>query len=518
MIAERMEYLSTRLTAAQHRDYESVKEVVLEELKLSPAEYKGRFLGARKRKTETWKSFATRLRSFLNCYVSSRDVQTYEELVELLVVDQLKTGLSGEALKYVTLREGTTWLRSSELARLLQTFDDAAGNMRTPEVQLSGAKPKAPPRPFSGYANRGTEWGGNPNTRPKQPHSGGRESKPRTCFECGSQGHIRINCPRLRERRPQNTVNANRDDRLTARVATGCYNEGESRLLNATLRCKGKEIAAIVDSGAEITVVRESVVPDELVQSHGKIRLRSAFGEEVEAKLAVLPLAVRQGRPSFACVAEQTPLLCALTDKLNSRTDCLISAEDWGILQEQNDCDEGPIIERNAPVMVPELVGTVETDEQAIIPEKLENAKSRQETAAASEGVDFNAIEDGSIAMSDSESFKKEQEGDETLKKAWQDAKGGKAGMLIVDGFLFHQDRILGLPVKQLVLPKGRRAQVLKLAHESYWGGHLGFRKTNARVKLSFFWPGMEREIREHCNSCHGCQVRANRKQTDRDS
>lgn len=252
------------------------------------------------------------------------------------------------------------------------------------------------------------------------------------------------------------------------------------------------------------------------MQSHGKIRLRSAFGEEVEAKLAVLPLAVRQGRPSFACVAEQTPLLCALTDKLNSRTDCLISAEDWGILQEQNDCDEGPIIERNAPVMVPELVGTVETDEQAIIPEKLENAESRQETAAASEGVEFNAIEDGSIAMSDSESFKKKQEGDETLKKAWQDAKGGKGGMLIVDGFLFHQDRILGLPVKQLVLPKGRRAQVLKLAHESYWGGHLGFRKTNARVKLSFSWPGMEREIREHCNSCHGCQVRADRKQTDR--
>lgn len=88
--------------------------------------------------------------------------------------------------------------------------------------------------------------------------------------------------------------------------------------------------------------------------------------------------------------------------------------------------------------------------------------------------------------------------------------------MSIVDGVLYHKDQVLGQGVQQLVLPRLRREAALSLAHESYWGGHLGFRKTKARLKYSFFWPGMEADIREHCDSCHSCQVRSDRRQTDR--
>lgn len=80
-----------------------MKEVILDGLKLSPLEYQKRFFGERKRKTETWKSFTTRLASYLNFYVASRDVSSFAELLELLVVDQLKTVLSEEALRYLRL-------------------------------------------------------------------------------------------------------------------------------------------------------------------------------------------------------------------------------------------------------------------------------------------------------------------------------------------------------------------------------------------------------------------------------
>ncbi|XP_040062301.1 uncharacterized protein LOC120837151 [Ixodes scapularis] len=88
--------------------------------------------------------------------------------------------------------------------------------------------------------------------------------------------------------------------------------------------------------------------------------------------------------------------------------------------------------------------------------------------------------------------------------------------MFVADGLLYHWDSIAGVKVRQLALPSGKREEVLNLAHESLWGGHMGMKKTKARIKYNFFWPGMEREVSEYCKSCHGCQTRSDRRRSDR--
>jgi len=42
---------------------------------------------------------------------------------------------------------------------------------------------------------------------------------------------------------------------------------------------------------------------------------------------------------------------------------------------------------------------------------------------------------------------------------------------------MYHHDNVEGLPVSQLCVPKGRRPQILSLAHDSIFGGRLCERK-----------------------------------------
>lgn len=110
----------------------------------------------------------------------------------------------------------------------------------------------------------------------------------------------------------------------------------------------------------------------------------------------------------------------------------------------------------------------------------------------------------------------KAQRDDPTLAKAFRDAGIARGGMFVEDDLLYHRDRISGNGLTQLVLPQKLSGDVLLLAHQSPWGGHLGTRKTMARIKHSFYWPAMEADVKQHCGSCSACQCRADRRTKDR--
>ena len=61
--------------------------------------------------------------------------------------------------------------------------------------------------------------------------------------------------------------------------------------------------------------------------------------------------------------------------------------------------------------------------------------------------------------------------------------------------------------VMQVVVPLKFRNQVMKLAHESIFAGHLGNKqKTCDRIQFHFFWPGMHADVGRYCRSCGPCQ------------
>ena len=56
--------------------------------------------------------------------------------------------------------------------------------------------------------------------------------------------------------------------------------------------------------------------------------------------------------------------------------------------------------------------------------------------------------------------------------------------------------------LKQIVVHKVYHGEILKLAHESPMGGHLGINKTR-----HFYWPKIRQSVVEFCRTCHSCQV-----------
>lgn len=60
---------------------------------------------------------------------------------------------------------------------------------------------------------------------------------------------------------------------------------------------------------------------------------------------------------------------------------------------------------------------------------------------------------------------------------------------------------------KQVVLPTEHRDRVVKLAHSSQFGGHMGIQKTLACIQKHFYWPDISSEVKSKCRSCVECQT-----------
>ena len=59
---------------------------------------------------------------------------------------------------------------------------------------------------------------------------------------------------------------------------------------------------------------------------------------------------------------------------------------------------------------------------------------------------------------------------------------------------------------KQIMLTQTLRRKVIKVAHDSIFGGHLGIKKTKDRIQTNFYWPDMQGDVTGFCRSCDVCQ------------
>ena len=71
-----------------------------------------------------------------------------------------------------------------------------------------------------------------------------------------------------------------------------------------------------------------------------------------------------------------------------------------------------------------------------------------------------------------------------------------KGAFMFKNGILYRQANVGNARTKQLVVPQFKRSEVLSLAHEGLFGGHMGMQKTLGRVLNVFYWPGVGSDVK----------------------
>ncbi|GFQ68273.1 transposon Ty3-I Gag-Pol polyprotein [Trichonephila clavata] len=231
------------------------------------------------------------------------------------------------------------------------------------------------------------------------------------------------------------------------------------------IKCGQTSIKAVIDTGAQISVLREDLIGKDCGEGEGTIQIISAFGEKEIAALKLFNLKIDDGKHG------SVPIMYAVSKKLVN--DMLISATAYEILlenvqlfdfenQRDFECTKGKDIQ-------------LESEEE------LSTLALGQETETS----------ETNLAKS---SFVKLQRMDESLGPFWSQAKNKQNAYEIDDGVLIHTESICGEDVKQVVLPTCKREEVMKVAHEIPVAGHLGETKTKQRIKYSFFWPKLKQD------------------------
>ena len=161
----------------------------------------------------------------------------------------------------------------------------------------------------------------------------------------------------------------------------------------------------------------------------------------------------------------------------------------------------------------PEVTTLIEYNDQSIVP--INAVLTRSKARQLSEIRVPNPLLQ--ILDISPDKFREMQKLDKGLERFWKIAQGKiteeegmKANFIIKKELLYKKPvrpRRLGYSSDtQLVIPTELKHIVLRTAHESVLGCHMGTKKTTQRIQANFWFDGIVSYTHRHCQSCDVCQ------------
>ena len=541
----------SRMDPSACNDYKSVRDVILREHKLSPCAYLDIFNKLSRESGETTVMYGARLKSILSMYLESRQVKSIEELVSLIVSDRIKSTVSEGCLRYILSVEATTttgWMRDTQLAECIDLYTSNHFNNDKPRAGAINDRSARPPggerqTGAPGMARlthaplpdpRPTTDRPVPATRISGQEKAGTQTNARQniiCYKCLQPGHTRKQCPKNTQafERRVNTCTTHPTNVLEQSSNGESFMKPPSKnkfCQTETVTTTSNECRMITDdeSVCSVTAMNDDVVPGTKVMPYGadqdvyrdfvSLHYVNVNVEELDSENSVSHIKALEDSGSELSVIKSSLVQSFGLPKLGSV--CLrgivgnpISADlvklHVSLADDQN--NKIPVVCAVCPDLNEDMILTT-----ALVRRLLD---VRVNTTQVDDDVqdihDEDDTTDDSVDCADksaaSSTFLNEQQCDETLRPCWEKAQREGGDFVIKNHLLYHVEKIESVDEKvvQLCLPASRRKDVMELAHCTV-GCHQAYRRTRDRIKLSFYWPSLVKDVQAYCSSCEVCQ------------
>lgn len=514
------------LSFVERKSYQSVKEAVLKSYELIPEAYRQCFRNWRKSEKQTHADVARELSSFFNRWRTAEEIDSFNDLCDLVILEQFKNILPKQIATYLNEQKVKT---AAEAAVLADGYVlTHINHMRDFSPRYDNRKENRPVRVNAGFPRRSYIA---PRNRTWESDA---DSKCHYCFELG---HWKKECPVLSARNKSKVSNvkdvACASSIPTAKLTNVKLNGTQTDPEHSNMLCDEPKITVsdyapfitegfvslvgdahrvpvkiLRDTGASESFICQSVLPFSSLSDIGSFVLIRGIG------LQPFPVPLHRIQLQSGFVNGEVTIAVRPTLPVENIDLIIGNNLAGGCVWPEMSCP--------SPVVKTVAMPSVEPDKclkdfpEVFTACAVTRAMARAQTVKPSDVSKASAVKvfvpDLPAPLSLSEVIEA-QKNDCTLEKYFALASGDDNidhGYLIQNGLLLRRwspraDNDVADQVLQVVMPVKYREVVLKAAHGEA-SGHFGVRKTYNHVLEHFYWPRIKRDIASFVKGCHACQ------------